>query len=438
MRLRNSSFRRFWVYLTLAFLLHGAAGWVSDHSLLPNLTKQCEAAPREYPPGAYPGKPTPTPIPGFPSGVYGAGPPIERRPVPSTERWPVIVIGTVEKELGSVQGPRPGTEDWNEPMINDWAEVEVNVEQVLKGDIPSRIVVRRMLLPQGGGAGFFHHLRVGERVLFFLEGTGDGSDAYRISPWDEITKTTLADSPAVIDSSKTSALDTIHAELAHGLEADDAYVVHEIMNALWRPEFFTEKAIPALKGLAKSPDPWLSLHALSLLSLRAGDQEAFEAVVRRVEAGDYSLQMGVLEADGTVTADTERDGYAHSLPGLWIEGAIAGAAYPSALPTLTRMAESTELKSWVRKEAMSKLSQLSDEPNLKLWRLFLEDSDRSLQYWTINRMRGKFDNHNLVQLTPDLYERLEEEVFDKDPDKYVDLWLGFLNILEAEQASKGK
>lgn len=438
MRHQISSFVRFGLGLTLVFALQGAGGWVSDHGFLPNLTRCCEAASREYPPGAYPGEPTPTPIPGFPPGVSAGAMPARYSPVPRTERWPVIAIGTVEKELGTIEAIRPDTADWAEPMIEEWIVVEVAVERVLKGEAPARITVQRLPRPARGTVGTFYLLRPEDRVLLFLDDPADGSTAYLLSWNAGFLKISLADSPAVVDLSKTSALDVIQAELVHGLEADDAYVVHEVMNALWMPEFFTEKAIPALKGLAKSPDSWLSLHALSLLSLRTGDQEAFEAVVRRAEAGDYSLEMGVLQADGTVTVDNERSRYLYNQAGAWLSSAIAGAVCPSALPALKRMAESTTLKPWLRKEALSKLSCFPNEPNSKLWRLFLEDSDPSLRYWAVDHMRMKFSNHPTVEVTPELNTKVNEEDFDRDTDKYVDLWLGFLNAFETEQASKGK
>lgn len=370
----------------------------------------------------------------------GVGPAPDYRPAPQAEIWPVIVIGTVERELGSIEAIRPDTADWPEPMIEDWIVVEVSVQRVLKGEVPTRITVQRLPRGSRGTVGTFYLLRPAERVLLFLDEPPDSSTPYLLSWSAGFLKISLADSPAAVDSSKTSALDIIHAELAHGLEADDAYVVHGVMDAFLDQELFSDKAVPALKKLAKSADPWLSLHALSVLSLRTGDQDAFEAVVRRAEAGDYTDQVGVLEPNGITTVDVERASYLYNGPGSWISHAFGGAKHPDSVPTLNWIAESLEMEPWLRKEALGRLTEFGfpDQPSIKLWRLFLEDSDPSLQYWAVDHMRTKFSNHPAVQNAPELNTKLNEEDFDQDPDKYVDLWLGFLNAFETEQAGKGK
>lgn len=376
-----------------------------------------------------------TPPPGFlPTDSYTFPPGYS--PISISDRWPVIVIGTVEKDLGTVRAPRPLTEDWETPIMHDWAEVEVNVERVLKGEVPERIMVRRLVMPPGGGAGCFHLLRPGERVLFFLEGTGDGSEAFRISPWEISSKVSLASKPPPDASTKVSVTEIIQMEIAHGLAAGDAYVVHEVMDALLNKEFFSDEAVATLTELAKSPDPWLSLHAVCLLALRGKDAEALKEVIRRAEAGDYTGPIGVLAVDGEVTIDIDRAFYrGFNPPRLWIEDALAGATYPDAVPVLLRLVESGDTKAWLRCVALETLSAFCEELRPETWWIALGDPNKGLQYMAVDRMRIKFCEHPMVSVSRELKTKVSQEDFEKDPEKYVRMWLDFLDVLEAEQAA---
>jgi hypothetical protein len=373
-------------------------------------------------------------IDSYPPGYFG-GP--EYVP-PPWERYPFVVIGVIEKELGTVKAPHPISIDPTSgyPLLIDWAAYELSVEQILKGEVSERIEVRRRILPQGGGAGFLHRFVSGERVLLFLEETGEESDAYRISPWDFNTKVTLASTPAPFVSG--SVMERIHAELIHGLDAEDAYTIHEIMNALWYPDFFTEKAAPALQSLSQSPDPWLSLHALSLLSLRMGDQGAFQEVVRRVMAEDYTDDISVLNADGTITTDHERQAYfPMDRPPNWISSGLAGGRLPEAKPALIKIAQKKDIPSWYRCKAFYQLSLQLIEPDLDMWRSFLNDSDPYVQYWTVQQLSLMNTNNPEMESIWQRYVNMAQEVFERDSESHVRFWLDYLDDLETSWAVQG-
>lgn len=375
-------------------------------------------------------------IDSYPPGYFG-GP--EYVP-PPWERYPFIVIGIIEKGLGTVKAPHPISIDPTSgyPLLIDWAAYEVSVEQVLKGKVSDHIEVRRYLLAQGGGAGYLHILLPGERVLLFLEDAGDESGAYRISPFNLETKIKLSNTPAPYVPG--SLLDKIQAELIHGLTAEDAYTIHEIMNALWDPDFFTEKAVPALRNLSQSPDPWLSFHALSILSLRAKDLRAFEECVRRTIAGEYTDDVSVLNADGSITTDYERNFYFFgNKAGNWISSGIAGGAYlPEAKPTLIKIAQMTTLPTWIRCDAFNHLHIRLIEPDLEMWRSFLNDADPNIQFWTVKRINSHISSSPEMESTLQRYMNMSQDEFERDPETHVSFWLDYLDDLETtwtEQAA---
>lgn len=376
-------------------------------------------------------------IPGAPAGAYpGAAP--GSRVLPHEERWPVIIVGMVEKELGTVRGPRPGTGDWEQPVSSDWGVVEVRVEQVLRGDAPPRIAVRYLLMAQGGGAGYYHEFRPGERALLFLEDTGEWHEndlaAYWISPWERTTKIALSDVPRPLNGAKTSAVEAIQAELVHSLGADDAYLLHEVMAALMLPGFFSDDAVPALKKLAGSPDPWLSLHALSILASRAEDRAAFEEVVRRAETGDYLPGLGVLDVDGMMTKGHHRGPYLHLEDASgWISSAISSARFPADVPALVRVAENAGAESWLRRRALERLLAGGYTPAPALWRAFLEVEELVAQRWTVEHLCAKFDEHPVVVANPEMCIWDFPEDFERSREEFVEFWMGFLDILEAER-----
>jgi hypothetical protein len=376
-------------------------------------------------------------IPGAPAAAYPGAPP-GSGVLPHEERWPVIVVGMVEKELGTVRRPRPGTGDWEQPISSDWAVVEVRVEQVLRGDAAARIAVRYLLMPQGGGAGYYHEFRPGERALLFLEETGEWHEndlaAYRVSPWERTTKIALSDVPRPLNGAKPSAVEAIQAELVHSLGVDDAYLLHEVMAALTLPGFFSDDAVPALRRLAGSPDPWLSLHALSLLASRTEDRAAFEEVVRRAETGDYLPGLGVLNADGTMTAGQQRGPYLH-LEGAsgWISSAISIARFPEDIPTLVRVAENAGAESWLRRRALERLLAGGYAPEPALWRAFLEAEEPAAQRWTMEHLCAEFDEHPVAVANPEMCIWEFPEDFERSREEFVEFWMGFLDVLEAER-----
>ncbi|HNR29339.1 MAG TPA: hypothetical protein PKI11_00485 [Candidatus Hydrogenedentes bacterium] len=354
------------------------------------------------------------------------------------DRYPLIVIGTVTKELDAVEAPRPGATHPAGVVVEKWLRVEVAVEHILKGDVPAAVTLQYLAAPTRATIGRLYLLQPRDRVLLFLDESPAEDGSYML-PWQEQhLKVSLAATPAPASRAPASPQDVIHAEMVHGLYSTDAYIAHEIMGALEDREFYSKEAIPVLRDLAKSPDPTLSLHALCLLAFWAKDKQALETVVRRAEAGDYDDEVTVLDADGRTVTDDDRNRfyrYAYNLPGAWIARALAGATYAEAIPMLRRLVETARLESWLRCQALEQLSAFHEEPQIRTWRLALQDSDRQVQYAAVSLMRVKFHNHPTVQDHVELRAWVSQDVFNEDPDTYVRLWLEFLDALEAEQAA---